>query len=316
MKNIILLMSLLCMGMAANAQNQSYRAVLLEEYYKGRYEAKLEMSYDTEGRVEEAHYSLVSGNYDIYLQFTYSDDHINIHSKSSFATNSPENSTVFLTDGTVTRWEIPRNSDTYDATAEYSGNALARIEERYGKDPREYLFTWENGNIKEMVEKEMVNNGYQVTKVFTMSEHDNPSSNPIPIELTELGLDAFQTPSYEPYSYFSHLFGQRPRKLIQSYTDQQKQGSRTWDPHLWEFSYEFDSNGNITDFYSKKDDKDREHIHVTYAQISTSVEAVSSCSSAPSSDTYNLCGQRVKAKAMGMNIVRGTDGTYRKVIIR
>ncbi len=230
-----------------------------------------------------------------------------------------EKSEATLVDGLVYGVSYTEGTDTYNFDLEYDDKG--RLVSVCGMDEiasdTQGDLVWENGNVKKMT----VSKGGRQERLLTFDYTDHPSTpfvNGLISMLVESSLTDNSIFGFTPVKNFGLQCANLPAQIV--CTD----GSANSDDlSLYTFEYEHDANGYVTtvvmDGFDLELDED---FVINTLEMALQWEDDPTAIAAPKTEKqtgerfYNMNGQRVEGRQRGLNIVQGTDGSIRKVLVK
>ena len=289
---------------------QTHRVIRLEEYYKGEYSSFVELSYGDDGRLSSSLISFEDGETRT-IEFSFSDDAIVAEINNPNWEDDVTKTVTHTSDGKIvgieycgggTPSEMLQEADFVE-WLEYDGEYLARVS---NIEENEATITWADDNIAQI--HTAYDYGFE-TNTYVRNDTPNPSSNPIFLELNECSLDGFML--LQPYAFFPQMFGRQSSRLIQSI---QKSGEEDGSSYAstYEYSYDFDEYGNVTEITEMRDGQERIRLKIYYEELYNGIHNIQSPKSRHD-EVYNLSGQRTTQNSPGLYIIKGVDNKFHKV---
>lgn len=308
----------------ATAQQQSHRIKSIYRTYRGEPDLNFYLHYLEDGRISKAETEHLDYNGSETIDFAYDDanemitmsaDRVEKWGNSS--TNWSASPKISLQNGKIISYESYGEDQDYPVYGTVSYDARGYVskivlEDKKYKEESVYTPEWSDGNLIKMVCT--ATDGYSSyvdVSEYEYTDYPNPKSNILFSPYFE-DFDAFYIPI--PNNYLSNFMGVRtknlPKRLVKSPKDEGD------DPRREDYSYVFDDNGNILEIVVT--DKKGEYLHfwITYETfVDTSVSGLKDDSREPVA-YYNSLGQKVENLGKGMNIIRYSDKSVKKVVIR
>ena len=147
---------------------------------------------------------------------------------------------------------------------------------------------------------------------YEFGDQDNPTLNPFFFEILE---DFVEYNLVYTQHYLPQYFGKRSKKLISKLTDHSSEGSKT-STRVYVFSYVLDSDGDIKELIIVREDRSGEYIHYYVDYEGTSGISHLTHDSGKIQAIYDMGGVKRDYISKGMNIIKHSDGTTSKIVIK
>lgn len=303
-----LLLILFAAGGTLATAAQSTKISRVEVYYGNSTTAGIiyNFSYDASGRLTGSDWSGGS------IRVTYDTDNT-IRIESSETDADLEWTVSHIENGRITRVDRQYGGDNHVTisylTYDNEGQLIGMSDEgAYDGGPRTSVFSWQNVNMVSMVEDSF--DGEDDTNLtITPSEYDTPASFPFYMPLIDC-IGDFDLPN--PTYYLPDYMGKMPRKLISEI-------SGTWwgvENYKASYTYRFDAAGNVSEIIADVHEEHnvKERIVCSYTTVTGAAENLIADGGEEPEAIYDLYGRPLQQMSRGLNIVKGTDGTVRKVV--
>ena len=302
-----------------NTFSQSKRVQAITDYERGEFYSKVSYTYDSEGRLSRSDFQGEDGPGDqLIMDFMYEGNTITIDVGGT-SIRDLSRSVIHLDQGRATSMEVygvggdgktPDYSDCTTYQFEYDGNGqITRVDMDY--DTVE--MTWSNGNlIKAHGMEKDERSPFIWTYDYEFGDQDNPTLNPFFFEILE---DFVEYNLVYTQHYLPQYFGKRSKKLISKLTDHSSEGSKT-STRVYVFSYVLDSDGDIKELIIVREDRSGEYIHYYVDYEGTSGISHLTHDSGKIQAIYDMGGVKRDYISKGMNIIKHSDGTTSKIVIK
>lgn len=224
---------------------------------------------------------------------------------------------VHLTQGRATAMEVygvkvdaktPDYNKVSGYTMAYDGDGrLTQIEGDYDT----ITMTWTGGNptLQHGEEKDPTDD-YSWDLEFEYTTTPRPVLFPFYFEILE---DFVEYELVYPHFYFPQYFGVMPSNLLAKMTMNEKEDNKL-RTRVYDFSYVFDNDGDVTEVIVNREDSPEERIHYYIIYEGTTSIAKTTYQTNNIMRIYDVSGRQLPLLIKGLNIVRQENGKMAKVV--